>query len=255
MRRRRRPTGGNDNFERWLLTYADLITLLLAFFIVMYSMSSVDDKKFDQVTSALNGVLKGGKSLIEREGTIPSERRAGRGIIHLGNLDMIRERIDQRFSRLQRRDEIETEITERGLVIHVLESALFAEGEAELQPRAQEVLDLIATELVGIPNHVRVEGHTDDRPIQTLAYPTNWELSASRATRVVRYYIENFEIYPGRISALGYGRYRPIVPNNSIENRARNRRVDVVILTMDLTLKEPSSQLFSPDFAAESNSP
>jgi len=107
-----------------------------------------------------------------------------------------------------------------------------------------ELLDLIADQIQDKPNHVRVEGHTDDRPIQTAVYPSNWELSSSRATAVVRYYVGNRAIPPDRISALGFGEYRPIMPNTSVENRARNRRVDVVILTMELTLTEPTSQLY-----------
>jgi chemotaxis protein MotB len=107
-----------------------------------------------------------------------------------------------------------------------------------------EVLDLICENVKETPNHVRVEGHTDDRPINTLQYPSNWELSSARATEVVRYFINNHSMPPDRISALGYGQYRPVRPNNSIENRATNRRVDVVILTMELTLKEPSSQMY-----------
>jgi chemotaxis protein MotB len=166
-------------------------------------------------------------------------------LLELGNLKMIQQRIEDRFSKLGKMGEIETEITERGLVIHIMESALFREGSATLEPRALEVLDQVSAELKGRPNHVRIEGHTDDRPIHTPVYPSNWELSAARATEVVRYYISEHEIGPDRISALGYGEYRPIRPNNSIENRARNRRVDVVILTMELTLKEPTSQLYS----------
>jgi len=107
-----------------------------------------------------------------------------------------------------------------------------------------DVLDIIADQLTGRPNHVRIEGHTDDRPIETPIYPSNWELSSTRATTVVRYYVENHGIPPDRISALGYGEYRPIRANNTPENRARNRRVDVVILTMEVTLTEPTSQLY-----------
>jgi len=105
-----------------------------------------------------------------------------------------------------------------------------------------EVLDLVAQQVKDRPNHIRVEGHTDDRPISTAIFPSNWELSSARATSVVRYLSDSHGIAPDRISALGYGEYRPIKPNNSVENRAKNRRVDVVVLTMDLTLTEPTSQ-------------
>ena len=240
MPRRRRKIEDKENLERWLLTYADLITLLLAFFVVMYSMSRIDAKQFGKITEALNSILKGGPSVLEGDMT----DKTGHGLLKLGNLNMIQRRIEERFARMGRKDELQTEVTERGLVIHIMESALFPVGEAKLQPRARQVLDLVAEEIKPLPNHMRIEGHTDDRPINTPVYPANWELSTARATSVVRYFIDEHGIPPDRISALGYGEYRPRRPNNSIENRAANRRVDVVVLTMELTLKEPSSALY-----------
>ena len=238
---RRKKIEDHENLDRWLLTYADLITLLLAFFIVMYSMSQIDRKKFGKMTEALNTVLRGGQSVLRYQ---LDPARTGHGLLKLGNLRMVQQRVEERFKQLGKQEELQTKITERGLVIHIVESALFDEGSASLKPKALEVLDEIADEISGRPNHIRVEGHTDDRPIVTPVYPSNWELSSARATAVVRYYTENHQIPPGRISALGYGEYRPVLPNNSVENRARNRRVDVVILTMDLTLTEPTSQLY-----------
>jgi len=239
--RPRKINDDNENLDRWLLTYADLITLLLAFFIVMYSMSRIDNKRFGQVSDALNTVLRGGDGVIKYR---LEPIKNGHGLLKLGNLRMIQQRIDEKFSKLGKREDLQTEITERGLVIHILESAIFDIGSASLKPRAMEILDLIAEQMQGRPNHIRVEGHTDDRPIQTALYPSNWELSSARATAVVRYYTENHPIPPDRISALGYGQFRPVLANNSPENRARNRRVDVVLLTMDLTLTEPTSQMY-----------
>lgn len=241
MLRHRKRAEDKENLERWLLTYADLITLLLAFFVVMYSMSRIDNKKFGQVSDALNTILKGGPSVLR---FADEPQKNGHGLLQLGNLRMVQQKIEDKFKEMGKQDVLKTEITERGLVVHIMESALFDQGSAELKSRAMEVLDLIANELRDRPNHVRVEGHTDDTPIHTAVYPSNWELSSARATAVVRYYTENRTIPPERISALGYGEYRPVVPNNNIENRAMNRRVDVVILTMDMTLTEPSSQLY-----------
>ena len=241
MLSRRKRAEDEENLDRWLLTYADLITLLLAFFVVMYSMSRIDNKKFGKVSDALNTILRGGASVLRYQ---QEPIRAGHGLLKLGNLRMVQQKIEEKFKQLGKQEVLQSEITERGLVVHILESALFDRGSANLKPKAMEVLDLIATQLVGRPNHVRIEGHTDDTPINTAVYPSNWELSSARATAVVRYYTENHAISSGRISALGYGEYRPVAANNSIENRAINRRVDVVILTMDLTLTEPSSQLY-----------
>jgi chemotaxis protein MotB len=241
MLRRRKKEEDNENLDRWLLTYADLITLLLAFFVVMYSMSRIDNKKFGKVSDALNTILKGGTSVLRFQ---QEYEKSGHGILKMGNLRMVQRKIEDRFRQLGKPEVLQTEITERGLVVHILESALFDKGSAQLKPKAMEVLDLIAEQLEGRPNHVRIEGHTDDTPINTTVYPSNWELSSARATAVVRYYTENQGIAPDRISALGYGKFRPVAANNSIENRAMNRRVDIVILTMELTLTEPSSQLY-----------
>jgi len=242
MRRRRRPDNDGENTDRWLLTYADMITLLLAFFIVMYSMSQLDAKKFGKMAVALNGILRGGNSVLRQPGQ--DNPGLGHGIMKLGDLKTIQSTIEKRTARLGREGDIQTELTERGLVIHIVESALFGQGSSDLKSKAMELLDLMAERIVNIPNHVRVEGHTDDRPIQTLRFPTNWELSSSRATEVVRYFIDNHGVTASRLSALGYGEFRPMRPNTSIEHRAINRRVDVVILTMELSLKEPSADLY-----------
>ncbi|HWR83003.1 MAG TPA: flagellar motor protein MotB [Candidatus Deferrimicrobium sp.] len=241
MRRREKLNEPKENLDRWLLTYADLITLLLAFFVVMYSMSQIDAKKFGKVAQALHGVLKGGENIFSHD---PEQKTQGHGLLKLGNLRMLQARIDEKFRQIGRSEDIQTEVTERGLVVHILESALFRQGSAHLQPRAMEVLDLIYDNVRHMPNHIRVEGHTDDRPINTPLYPSNWELSSARAIEVVRYFVNNHGAPPDRISALGYGEFRPVRPNNSIENRATNRRVDVVVLTMEMSLKEPTSQLY-----------
>lgn len=242
MRRKRKELHEPSNQERWLLTYADLITLLLALFIVMYSMSQVDAKKFGKIAEALNGILKGGDTVLKHQAE--TDPATGHGLLKLGDLRMINKKIEQHFEQLGKQEEIQTEITERGLVVHIMESALFKQGSARLEPRARQVMDIIYEQVKDLPNHVRIEGHTDDFPIHNETYPSNWELSAARATSVVRYFLENYAFPPDKISALGYGEFRPSRPNNSIENRAANRRVDVVVLTMELSLKEPSSQLY-----------
>jgi len=245
VRRFRRKFDEDEDLGRWLLTYADLITLLLAFFIVMYSMSQLDAKRFGKVTEALQGALRGGDSVMRSKDS--DNTKTGHGLLNIGNLRMIQKYVEEKFKTLGKRDVIETELTERGLVVHIMDQALFNEGSANLQSKARTILDLISETITLLPNHIRVEGHTDDKPINTPVYPSNWELSSARATEVVRYFTNNHAIPPHKISALGYGEYRPVMPNNSIENRARNRRVDIVILTMELTLKEPTSQLYFSD--------
>lgn len=243
LRQKRSGLDLHENLDRWLLTYADLITLLLAFFIVMYSMSQLDAKKFGKMAKALHGVLKGGDNVLRH--AVEEQETKGHGLLKLGDLNLINQKIQEKFDKLGQKNLVRTEITERGLVVHIMESALFREGSAKLEPKAMTVLDLLYDQIKGLPNHVRIEGHTDDRPINTVSYPSNWELSTARATAVVRYFIDNHSTPPDMISALGYGEYRPTRPNNSIEHRAENRRIDVVILTMELSLKEPTSQLYN----------
>jgi chemotaxis protein MotB len=127
-----------------------------------------------------------------------------------------------------------------------MESALFREGSADLEPKAVATLDLVAKEIGDIPNHVRIEGHTDNKPINTARFPSNWELSSARATEVVKYLVNSHGVKPDRISALGYGEYRPLVANNGDEGRAKNRRVDIVVLTMEMTVTEPTSDKYNP---------
>ncbi len=241
---RRKRSGDHENLERWLLTYADLITLLLAFFIVMYSMSQIDAKKFGKMSKALSGVLKGGGVAIKKGDEIG--KAPGKGVMKIGHLVSIGHKIMEKFDKLGEDKLVSTELNERGLVIHIMESALFKIGSAELEPKAKMTLDIINEQLRGVRNHIRVEGHTDNIPINTEKYPSNWELSSARATEVVRYFVENHGIEPDRISALGYGEYRPIKPNNSPENRAQNRRVDVVVLTAEMTAAEPKSDFYKP---------
>ncbi len=239
LRRRRQGDIPQDNPDRWLLTYADMITLLLAFFVVMYSMSVMDAKKFGKVSQALRGILKGGPSILKNEHF--DQIKEGQGLLKIGSLQMLQSSIYQKAEQMGKESEIVTEMNERGLTIHIMESALFDEGRAYLKPRAMEVLDMVAGDIRAMPNHVRVEGHTDDRSINNEKFPSNWELSTARATNVVRYFIDNHSFPPDKISALGYASYRPYVPNNSIENRAKNRRVDVVVLTVELSAAEPAS--------------
>ena len=161
MARRRQQIDDHENLERWLLTYSDLITLLLAFFVVMYSMSQIDNKRFGKMVQALNGVLKGDKSVLHID---QDTRKTGHGVLRIGDLNLVQQQIDERFKEINRQGEIKSELTERGLVIHIMESALFKQGSARLEPGAIEILDVVAGKMASLPNHIRIEGHTDDRP-------------------------------------------------------------------------------------------
>jgi len=227
-RKRRHLDTGRENTERWLLTYADLITLLLALFIVMYSMSRVDALKFGKVTGALSGILRGGSPAAPASAGFG--RTPGAEKLDTEVLKSLEQAIERRLQVDGLADRIVTVEDKRGLVIRVMESAAFDPGSADLKPQMFAVLSVLARELGDIPNQVRVEGHSDNTPIATARYPSNWELSTARATGVVRYLVEHLRVDPERVSALGYAEYRPIASNQNPEGRARNRRVDIIIL-------------------------
>jgi chemotaxis protein MotB len=242
LARKGKHEGEHENLERWLLTYADLITLLLAFFIVMYSMSKVDAKKFGAMAQALQSILHGkGTSMLNGEASLVGADKGG-GPMKVGDMRLLQIKVNNAAREMGLEDKVSAEITERGLVIRISESAFFDPGKIDLKPEAVRFLDILSKPLIEIPNHVRIEGHTDNLPIRTERFPSNWELSVHRATVCVRYLIENHSFPPDRISALGYGEYRPIADNNTIEGRAKNRRVDIVVLTWENRLNEPEEK-------------
>lgn len=228
MRRPRRGGeaggGGHDatGMMRWLLTYADLITLLMAFFIVMYAMSSVDVGKYRALAYSLRGALVGNSFIdLPMQGTeAPPEP-----------LQAVGEEVAQALAETGLEGQGAVFRTERGVVISLYGAVLFDLGKADIRPEAAAILDRVGVALTRVPNYVSVEGSTDDLPINTAIFPTNWELSVRRATSVVRYFVDRHGLDPRRFLAVGYGEYQPMFPNDSEANRARNRRVDIVILS------------------------
>lgn len=229
--KKRKNNDEHENAERWLLTYADLITLLLAFFIMMYVFSKKDAYKYDEVASHLKTIFSGGTGL------------AGKGSVTATSpIDMpsrgassgdIKRQLEGEFVDKNRdnsgAENISVLSDERGIVIRVLDKAFFDEGKAELKEGAKSALDKIVPIIKDVENHIRIEGHTDNVPINTTEFKSNWELSVRRATEVVRYFIEKRGLPPERISATGYAEYRPITQNNSPKNRALNRRIEIII--------------------------
>ena len=224
----------------WQTTYGDMVTLLLTFFVLLYSFSTVDAQKFMSLALALQGalgVLPGGQTVsvapqpISRDGS-PSREE-------LQQIQAIFEQMQRLVAQGELSGTVELIQEERGLVVRFAERAFFDLGKAELRPDTLSVLERIAEVLWPLPNHVRVEGHTDNLPIRTERFPSNWELSTARATSVIRYLIEEQQLDPERLSAAGYGEYRPIDTNDTAEGRARNRRVDLVILWLGLSGAEP----------------
>lgn len=219
----------------WMTTYADMVTLLLAFFVFLYSLSTIDVERFQTIISAFQdslGILPGGRGHVEEPHIDIGSPEVGVTDLkeeeaELQNIaDSVQEFIQER--ELQGR--VQLKIDERGLVIHLLEGGFFDPGRAQLKEDAIILLNDLVEKLYNVEQQIRVEGHTDDVPTNPAVHPTNWELSAARATTVVRFLIEQHGFSPYQLSAGFYSEYRPIAPNTTPENKALNRRVDLVIL-------------------------
>jgi len=235
---RRRDREESKKTGSWLTTYSDMVTLLLAFFVLLFAFSSIDEGKFSSVINAFQnylGVLQQGQSFLESPAPLPYDYS------DLGNQQLV-ELFQQMTEYIEQTgmEGVELELQERGLIVRFAEQVFFDLGQATLKPNALEILDSLADQLRDLPNPLRVEGHTDDWPIRTSTFPSNWELSVHRATNVVRYLIEEEGFDPQMLSVAGYAEYRPIRPNDTVQNRALNRRVDIVILNIDMWNFEPN---------------
>ena len=230
MQRKGHVEEGHANNERWLLTYADLITLLLVFFVVMYSISKADTAKF----SKLNASLQKAFNVLVLEGqdktAVGGEAAPISGNSILDDFVGIRNATLDLAQEMGVAEHVNVTLEKEGIGITLSGNLLFDSGRADLRPESTKILDEIADRVRNIPNEIRVEGHTDNIPVDSDLYPTNWELSTARATVVTRYLIEADKIQPQRLSAVGFSEYRPLVDNNTKENRALNRRVEILIV-------------------------
>jgi chemotaxis protein MotB len=251
-RSRRRRGGGGDGHgdnERWLLTYADMITLLMALFMVLFSISSVNVSKFKTLKEVLQNaftpkVLSGGGSIVPDGGAAKTQQAASANpvpatvssastnpAIEEDEFEKLKRELDAYARRHGFSAAIETMITSRGLVIRLLtDKVLFDSGSAAVKSEADPLLGKIA-DLVDVdPSHpISVEGNTDDVPISTGQYPSNWELSTARAAAVVRF-LSAEGVAAGRLEASGVAGLRPIAPNTTAAGRSRNRRVEIALL-------------------------
>jgi chemotaxis protein MotB len=230
LRRRARPAEAASH-ERWLISYADFITLLFAFFVTLYSISTVDQRKLEKAVEAFQGAFANAPAPAMPVPILPGRSDAsGAGALDgQGGLSDVKARLQQRLDALGE-SRVEVTLDHRGLVISVREAASFPVGSADLDDAARRLFQEIGATLAGLANAVRVEGHTDDVPIRTDRFASNWELSTARATRVVAYFVDDVGITPERLSAAGYAEHHPLVPNDSDPARGRNRRVDVIVL-------------------------
>jgi len=241
-----------EHHERWMVSYADFITLLFAFFVVMYSISSVNKGKYETFSESLDQALFHSEKIVKEVepieiGVIPTHIQP----IELPDLMTVTEQEHQLSEEIkqekQRLDEVSEEFqralqpfVESQLVginkhefwveLEMNSELLFASGKAELSSKAMPVLQKVAEVVLAVPNVINVEGYTDDVPISTGVYPSNWDLSSARATTVVKELVKN-GVPPARLSAVGYGEFHPIADNRVEEGRFKNRRVVLVLMS------------------------
>lgn len=227
-----------ENSERWLLTYSDLITLLMIFFVVMYASSTVSTTKYAQLSQSLNSVLAGGSNAIGSDGStastdiIPSEATAE--MTEGQKLSDLKSDVDSILAQSGVGTSVQTKIEERGLVITFSDSVFFESGQASIRENLRGTVDKLAVSLKAMNNLIRVEGHTDNVPVKNSNFSSNWQLSAVRAANVVQYLIEVDGLPPTLLSAAGYGEYKTIASNDSEAGRSKNRRIDIVIINSTL---------------------
>ena len=261
------------NHERWLVSYADFITLLFAVFVVLYAMGQTDKKKAEEVMSSLREsfgystmAAAGQKGVLPAEdirmipaikpemAVIPMTRkmppagpkqggleqgRGGKSRADEKEFKEIMSSIEAYLIKQGAQSKVSLSITRRGLAVSLKEAGFFDSGSAAIKPAGYQLLNTIIEALAQYSNPLRVEGHTDTIPISTAQFPSNWELSSARATNVLRYMLKTYEVGPGTVSATGYGEFRPTAENTTAEGRAKNRRVDIVLMSGGAEQGEP----------------
>ena len=258
-----------EGLPGWMATYGDLVTLLLCFFVLLYAFSTTDSQKFKNLIMSFKGtfgVMKGGKTIspdallssarVEYKGSeyryqyiakkveAELEKYAGDKTIRKSDVSegQTAQQQEEQKEKLQEeitQEDTDVKITERGIEISLGDKVLFDLAKANLKPGASEVLDIVLNNITDIENNIVVEGHTDNWPINNREFPSNWELSAARATTVLRYFVSKNRGIRDRLSLAGFSDTRPIAENNSANGRQKNRRVVIIILkTMEERIEE-----------------
>ncbi len=248
---RKRKAPEHENHERWLVSYADFITLLFAFFVVMFASSNADKGKAQQVAESVRRALEEGQVGAMLAGILGT---AGPGKVkpdlkkkepeNPGKIvELTPSFIDLTKALKQEVDAGKLKLTleARGLVVSLREAAFFPSGEAAVNPGAVEIVGKIAAAVNTTPNPVRLEGHTDSVPIHNARFASNWELSAARSIAMLELLAERFAVDRKRMAIAGYADNAPVEPNDTEEGRARNRRVDIVILSLTGMAPEPQA--------------
>lgn len=251
MTRRNKKRASHENHERWLITYADLITLLLIFFVIMYAMSKVDMQKYEVLAESLHLQFTKGDSILERNDGIMGSLKPGESpaptpaatpqatpseaeqekLQREKDLQDLLAKVTQYIADNNLQAQVSAHNAQRGVVIKLNDLILFDLGKAELKPAALPILDQLASLFHSLNTKISIEGHTDNLPLQTGSlYKDNWGLSQARSVSVVRHFLNAENMRDDMFVSAAYADTIPVAPNDSEENRAKNRRVEIVVL-------------------------
>ena len=225
--------------DTWLATFADTMTLLLTFFVVLYSFSTVDATKFKQVASSFQYELTGKttKSSLNfnvSDGEVPLVGQPLQNTTEETDAQSIYKKVQSFIIDKKLQSIVVIKTDNRGVIIQLRENIIFESGNAEIINKSKPVLNSINALISTFPNDIVIEGHTDNEPISNSKYKNNWQLSSDRALQVLEYFVvTKGQAHPNRFKSVACGEYQPIVANNSDENRALNRRVNILIVTND----------------------
>ncbi|MBO0997983.1 flagellar motor protein MotB [Bacillus sp. SD075] len=244
MARRKKKQRHEEHIdESWLVPYADILTLLLALFIVLFASSSVDAVRFQQLSNVFNQVFISGTGFRDfpsdspsNEPTSPEQRTGAEDLEKLGKNEQeelmeVQERVNAYIQKNDLTNKLGTNLTDEGMLISIRENVLFESGVAEVRSEnrkiAKEISDLLVMDL---PRNIIVSGHTDNIPIKNYQYESNWDLSVMRSVNFMKLLLENKELDPEMFSAKGHGEFKPVASNETKKGRAKNRRVEILIV-------------------------
>jgi len=225
--------------DAWIATFADTMTLLLTFFIVLYSFSTVDASKFKQIATSLQSQLTGdasksGLNFNVKSGDVPLVGLPLSSTVATNDASTIYTKVQSFISEKKLQSTVVIKSDNRGVILQLRENIIFKSGNAEIIDKSKSVLDSIDTLIDTFPNDIVIEGHTDNQPISNSKYKNNWQLSSDRALAVLEYFVAiKGQVHPNRFTSVACGEYEPIAPNNSDVNRALNRRVNILIVSND----------------------
>lgn len=253
MSKKRRKKDQDERIsESWLIPYADILTLCLALFIVLFAMSDVNAKKFEGMAQSFNQLLASGTGIFDYPSPIPTDEAKGLDVqekdikeaekqkaaekeekeqkVDRLELESVQKKVNSYIQEKNLTDNLNTSLTDEGLLVTIRDNVLFASGSAEVRSEDVKVAKEISQLLVmDPPRNIVISGHTDNVPIRNVQFDSNWELSVMRAVNFMKIILDNDKLEPRWFSAKGFGEYQPVAPNTSSEGRAKNRRVEILI--------------------------